>query len=478
MKKVMICMITGFLFAVNILNAQDSSRFIIVQSSKKLPDTLILPKPTDTVLPKAKTADNNVPATSTQKLVDSNTKNQTKTDNDWQIKDVTDEAHSSTKKELDTRWFISPLCKFQVQDFGLLEKNHYGYLSNANTLSFQQKSNMSASLSAYKNITNHFSFSADFGLSFGHVTSSSVFVSQTKSKTYNLLNATVYYHLLSAGYRLQPFVSLGINDLINATSYPSMPVGVGVKFNSKKVMITGQAAYGYAVNKNIANTMMYSVGMYLPINTRKSRKKQEDADNANQKQKDKEKDHKKKDKDDDSDSTSSKNNAPVVNNIYININMDSLVNAKNGGGKNGSGNRRSNERFDPLDLNEFTPDDYKIDSLEGKPEIKFVVYFEFNMYSLNSGAFGAIDKVLAQIKRNPGLIVEIKGYTDDVGTQEYNIFLSKMRAQMVFDYMNSRGIASDKMSAKFYGKENPVADNNDPKTSWLNRRAEIVIRRK
>jgi outer membrane protein OmpA-like peptidoglycan-associated protein len=458
----------SFLFVVKALQAQDSARFAIA-------DSAIMQQLKDTSSTKQKSVANIIVPAPKQKTADNNTvKDQAKDSSQWQIKDVTEEAHSSTKKELDTRWFISPLCKFQVQDFGLLEKNHYGYLSNANTLSFQQKSNMSASLSAYKNITNHFAFSADFGLSFGHVTSSSVFISQTKSKTYNLLNATVYYHLLGAGYRLQPFISLGINDLINATSYPSMPVGVGVKFNSKKVMITGQAAYGYSVNKNIANTMMYSVGMYLPINTRKSRKKQEDAENAAQNKP--KKDHKKKDKDDnDSDSTSSKNNAPVVNNIYININMDSLVNAKNGGGK---GNRRSNERFDPLDLNEFTPDDYKIDSLEGHAQIKFVVYFEYNMYSLNSGAFAAIDKVLGQIKRNPGLIVEIKGYTDDVGTQEYNIFLSKKRAQMVFDYMNSRGIASDAMSAKYYGKENPVADNNDPKTSWLNRRAEIVIRRK
>jgi outer membrane protein OmpA-like peptidoglycan-associated protein len=470
MKKVMICVAVSFLFVVKTLHAQDSARFAIA-------DSAIMQQLKDTSSTKQKSVDNIIAPAPKQKAVDNNTaKDQAKDSSQWQIKDVTEEAHSSTKKELDTRWFISPLCKFQVQDFGLIEKNHYGYLSNANTLSFQQKSNMSASLSAYKNITNRLAFSADFGLSFGHVTSSSVFVSQTKSKTYNLLNATVYYHLLSAGYRLQPFISLGINDLINATSYPSMPVGVGVKFNSKKVMITGQAAYGYSVNKNIANTMMYSVGMYLPINTRKSRQKQEDAENTAQNKP--KKDHKKKDKDkddNDSDSTSSKNNAPVVNNIYININMDSLVNAKNGGGK---GSRRSNERFDPLDLNEFTPDDYKIDSLEGHPQIKFVVYFEYNMYSLNSGAFAAIDKVLAQIKRNPGLIVEIKGYTDDVGTQEYNIFLSKKRAQMVFDYMNSRGIPSDAMSAKYYGKENPVADNNDPKTSWLNRRAEIVIRRK
>jgi outer membrane protein OmpA-like peptidoglycan-associated protein len=462
MKKVMICIAMLCFYVVMTVKAQDSVR-VVIDSILKQPDPANLQLIKDTSHLQSKTTENH----SGKHTADSS---------QWQIKDVTDEEHSSSNKEVDTRWFVSPLCKFQVQDFGLIEKNHYGYLSNANTLSFPQKSNMSASLSAYKNISGHFSFSADLGFSYGHVTSSTVFVSQTKAKTYNLLNATVYYHLLGPGYRLQPFLSLGINDLINATSYPSAPIGVGVKFNAKKLMITGQAAYGYSVSKNIANTMMYSVGMYLPINNKKSRKKQESEENTVQEKPKKERKKKSKDDQDLQDSTSRKNNSstPIINNVYININMDSLINAKKGG----NGGRKTEDRFDPLDLNEFTPDSYKIDSLEGHAEIKFVVYFEFNMYSLNSGAFAAIDKVLAQIKRNPGLVVEIKGYTDDVGTTEYNIFLSRMRAQMVFDYMNSRGIPSDAMSAKFYGKENPVADNNDPKTSWLNRRAEIVIHRK
>jgi outer membrane protein OmpA-like peptidoglycan-associated protein len=465
MRKVMICIAMLSLSAVTTVCAQDSVR-IVIDSILKQPDPATLQLiQKDTSAPKPKTIENH-------------TNKQTADSSRWQLKDVTDDAYSSSSKEVDTRWFVSPLCKFQVQDFGLIEKNHYGYLSNANTLSFPQKSNMSASLSAYKNISGHFAFSADLGFSYGHVTSSTVFVSQTKAKTYNLLNATLYYHLLGPGYRLQPFISLGINDLINATSYPSAPIGVGVKFNAKKLMITGQAAYGYSVDKNIANTMMYTVGMYLPINNKKSKKRQESENNTVQKPTKKERRKKDKDEENRQDSASAKNNSatPIINNVYININMDSLVNAKRGA--NGSGGRRTEDRFDPLDLNDFTPDSYKIDSLDGHAQIKFVVYFEFNMYSLNSGAFAAIDKVLAQIKRNPGLVVEIKGYTDDVGTADYNIFLSRMRAQMVFDYMNSRGIPSDAMSAKFYGKENPVADNNDPKTSWLNRRAEIVIHRK
>jgi outer membrane protein OmpA-like peptidoglycan-associated protein len=47
---------------------------------------------------------------------------------------------------------------------------------------------------------------------------------------------------------------------------------------------------------------------------------------------------------------------------------------------------------------------------------------------------------------------------------------------MVFDYLNSRGISVERMKAKAYGKDDPVASNDDPNRAWLNRRAVIVVR--
>ncbi|MBS1949293.1 MAG: OmpA family protein, partial [Bacteroidetes bacterium] len=68
-----------------------------------------------------------------------------------------------------------------------------------------------------------------------------------------------------------------------------------------------------------------------------------------------------------------------------------------------------------------------------------------------------------------------KGYTDNVGTNEYNLMLSRKRAEIVYKYINSRGVATERLTSRFYGKENPVADNSNPNTAWLNRRAEIFI---
>lgn len=410
-----------------------------------------------------------------------------------------DDAKSSetTGNKMDTRWFISPLLKFQFQDFALLEKNRLGYLSDANTLSFDKRGNASFAASAYKNIIGGLSISADLGLSFGHVTNDNVLISQTRSKTYNLLGAALYYNLLSPAYHLQPYVTIGINDVINDASYVSAPMGIGAKYTGKKIMVMGQIAYGYAVNKNISNTTMYSLGVYLPIKNKKQ-KQQEKEDNSPYNRPGKDDDKKK-------DTTSGKGGG-VVNNIYITINMDSVMKAKglsnddgsgSGKGRKGSGSddgeddgsdgsgsgshggKHHRSLRKTLNLDEdFSPDDYKVDTINGLPVVRFVVYFEFNEYSLNSKAFSTIDKVLAHLESKPDLTLEIKGYTDDIGSNSYNNFLSRRRAKMVLEYMNSRGVPSDYMKAKAYGSDNPVADNKDPNQAWLNRRAEIIVHEK
>jgi outer membrane protein OmpA-like peptidoglycan-associated protein len=178
--------------------------------------------------------------------------------------------------------------------------------------------------------------------------------------------------------------------------------------------------------------------------------------------------------------------------------MDSVLRAKgllnndgsprNGGGDgdddgnsaNGSGHSRKRRAgLKNFDVDDFEDNSYKMDSLDGQPAIRFVVYFEFNDFGLNSHAFESIDRVIGHLKRTPSdFMVEIKGYTDSVGNDHYNNWLSRERATMVLKYMNSRGVPAEAMKAKAYGKDNPVADNADPSKAWLNRRAEIVVHAK
>ncbi len=422
MKKVMICLTGCFLLAVTTGQAQvntppatDSTR-PAMDTTVNAGDTTIRFRPpviTDSTAPKDSSANalpkdnalakDNTPAIDKAQAKDSSV---AKTDGNRKTQDTSSTEKQETVRQLDTRWFISPLLKLQFQDFAMLEKNREGYLSNANTLSFFQRGNASFAASAYKNITARFSISGDLGLSFGHVTNNNTQISQTQSKTYNLLNASVYYHLLPASFPLQPYLTVGINDVISDASYVSLPMGVGAKFNSRKIMVLGQITYGYAVGKNIANTTMYSMGVYIPINSKK--KKQLEADDTSPYNRPGKDDAKKKDKD----STAGKNGT-VINNIYVTINMDSVLRAKgllnddgspntgggsgrrtgNGGnddeGSGGSGSRGHRRRgLHNFDVDDFSNSDFRMDSLDGRPVIRFVVYFEFNEYGLTSQGFG------------------------------------------------------------------------------------------
>ena len=274
MKKVMICLIGCFLIALN-LRAQDTTRpapdparpatdttiqtsdtskmmMILKDSSVVKPATAptgnTVGQPKDTAVQTTDAAKPNdvvktsdtIKVTDTVKPADIDPKPDAVKTEAAASKDTTakedggSDASTPGDRQLDKRWFISPLMKLQFQDFAMLEKNREGYLSNANTLPFFARGNASFAASAYKNITGRFSASADIGLSFGHVTNNNVQISQTPSKTFNLLNATIYYHLLPATYRLQPYVEVGINDIINDASYVTVPIGIGAKFNSRK----------------------------------------------------------------------------------------------------------------------------------------------------------------------------------------------------------------------------------------------------
>lgn len=73
------------------------------------------------------------------------------------------------------------------------------------------------------------------------------------------------------------------------------------------------------------------------------------------------------------------------------------------------------------------------------------------------------------------MVIEVAGYTDNVGSDAANMKLSQQRAETVRNYLVSRGIKADKIQAKGYGSSDPVADNSTPEGRKQNRRTEIHI---
>ncbi|HJZ99751.1 MAG TPA: OmpA family protein, partial [Candidatus Solibacter sp.] len=74
-----------------------------------------------------------------------------------------------------------------------------------------------------------------------------------------------------------------------------------------------------------------------------------------------------------------------------------------------------------------------------------------------------------------GLRLEVEGHTDSVGSEEYNQKLSEQRAEGVRDYFVAQGLPMDSVSARGFGKTQPVADNNTAAGRQQNRRVELVV---
>lgn len=103
------------------------------------------------------------------------------------------------------------------------------------------------------------------------------------------------------------------------------------------------------------------------------------------------------------------------------------------------------------------------------------IFFDFNKYELKPESFLELDRLYKFLSDNSDISVEISGHTDNIGTDEYNITLSNARANAVKDYLVSKGISSNRIISKGYGKSQPVASNDTDEGRQLNRRVEFKI---
>jgi outer membrane protein OmpA-like peptidoglycan-associated protein len=103
------------------------------------------------------------------------------------------------------------------------------------------------------------------------------------------------------------------------------------------------------------------------------------------------------------------------------------------------------------------------------------VLFDFNKYTLKPEARERLAKISGIVLAYPDLKLDIEGFTDSIGSDEYNQELSEKRAESVRGYLVSSGVKPDSVSATGLGKANPVADNSTAGGRKLNRRVEMVV---
>src|SRR6185295_6747269 len=80
-------------------------------------------------------------------------------------------------------------------------------------------------------------------------------------------------------------------------------------------------------------------------------------------------------------------------------------------------------------------------------------------YNYHSVEPSSLDSLEIFLYYHPELKVEVGSHTDSKGKDKYNLRLSQARAQSIVDYLISKGISSDRLSAKGYGETVPIAPN-------------------
>ena len=103
------------------------------------------------------------------------------------------------------------------------------------------------------------------------------------------------------------------------------------------------------------------------------------------------------------------------------------------------------------------------------------VLFDTAKYTLKPTTQISLAKVAGILEAYPGLKVQVEGYTDSVGSDDYNQKLSENRASTVKDFLISQGVSSNNITSQGFGKNSPVADNATASGRAQNRRVNMVV---
>ncbi len=104
------------------------------------------------------------------------------------------------------------------------------------------------------------------------------------------------------------------------------------------------------------------------------------------------------------------------------------------------------------------------------------INFAWDQKAIKPGDHKNLKQVAEFLQRNPKSYVVLAGYTDATGDQEYNLYLSRMRAQSAKNYILEQSrIDPDRVVLHWYGATNFVADNDTEEGRFKNRRVEVAI---
>jgi outer membrane protein OmpA-like peptidoglycan-associated protein len=103
------------------------------------------------------------------------------------------------------------------------------------------------------------------------------------------------------------------------------------------------------------------------------------------------------------------------------------------------------------------------------------VFFDFDKSVLKPESFPELDRLVKLMGERETMTVEIAGHTDAVGTEEYNMGLSRRRSNAVQQYLTGKGVKSARIKVSYFGESQPAATNDTDEGREKNRRVEFKI---
>lgn len=103
------------------------------------------------------------------------------------------------------------------------------------------------------------------------------------------------------------------------------------------------------------------------------------------------------------------------------------------------------------------------------------VYFDTSKSNVKGTSATTLNKLAGIFKEYPKSYILVEGHTDSAGPEDYNMTLSKQRAESVTNYLLTQGISQGRFTTKWYGEGQPKADNTTSEGKRINRRVELAI---
>ena len=107
--------------------------------------------------------------------------------------------------------------------------------------------------------------------------------------------------------------------------------------------------------------------------------------------------------------------------------------------------------------------------------LKGDVSFDTNSSVVRPGLYGELDRIASGLVQYPQTVIRIEGHTDSVGSEAYNMDLSRRRAEAVKNLLVQRGVADSRLEVVAFGESLPVATNDTEAGRQKNRRVELKI---